>query len=436
MISACSPPIYRYTLAPDSPCREPEISPGSLYEAATEAAQHLPLVDLRLPDETHGLAVQSYPGDGDPTFDQRLVASRRSYVYDNAIVAIAFIQLGKIAEAEAILATLESIQSPDGSFGFSFNTAMEPYYDQDYVRTGTVAWVGYAFVYHLFRTQNPRFLAAALRVADFLVQMQVDAPQDPRDGLLRGGRGVFNRRHTALRPDVLIDEAIAEHQFDAWFFLDLLAHVHPETQWVTFRDRLGQRIEAALWLPKDGRFATAVNQNGPIYEWALDSSGSYGVLFWHARVNLDNANEALRTTYALFSATDNGLNGFRPYAGTVSDYPDIDWNDQSPIFVEGTMTVALAATRVGNRNVAEEALRLARQLMCITGGALPYATHTQPDFPAVTAAAPTAWFILAALAFSGHEGAWPIWSTHRPDSTTPKAAPPPPHPAVNLPNQG
>lgn len=412
LMSACSTP-YRYTLLPDSPCREPEISPRSLYEAAAAAAQKLSLAELTLPAGNRGLAVQSYPGQGDPSFDQRLVSSRRSYVYDNAIVAIAFIQLGKLAEAEAILATLESIQSPDGSFGFSFNTAEEPYYDQDYVRTGTVAWAGYAFVYHAYRTQSDRFAEAAVRVGDFLVQMQVDDPTDPRNGLVRGGRGVFNRRHTALLPEVFIDEAIAEHQFDAWFFLDLLAYRFPDPRWTTFRDRLGEQIETALWLPEPQRFAAAIRRDGPILEWALDSGGSFGVLFWHARANLIRAQATLASTYATFAVKDNGFEGFRPYVGTVSDYPDIDWSQESPIFVEGTMSVALAATRVGNRNIAEEALRLGLQLMCVTGGALPYATHTQPDFPAVSAAAPTAWFILAALAFGGHDGAWPMWSTQR-----------------------
>lgn len=72
----------------------------------------------------------------------------RSFVYDNALMALLLLRKGRRSEAGQVLNTLAKNQREDGSLLFSYPIGNAPTGDI-YVRSGAVAWAGYAAVAYL-----------------------------------------------------------------------------------------------------------------------------------------------------------------------------------------------------------------------------------------------------------------------------------------------
>jgi hypothetical protein len=342
-----------------------ELRGTELYDAAPLIARR-PLVP---PPGTRPLVVDSFAGlpAGHPL-------RGRSFLYDDALALLWYTQLGDETAARGLAAALVALQNDDGSWGFRVSID-DGFYNASYVRMGTVAWVAHALTTYIRRFRDPPAEAAAVHAARALMRARRTT------GLLEGGRGRWSADERSFDPEFRLRAAITEHQLDAQVALAALA---PEAAAL-----LGKQILAGLWLEQEGRFAVAADDDGPHPGRALDAAGGWGALWLAAQGDLDRASRSLGYTVQAFTAS--GQEGFRPYLDPVEGpesalEPDL-------VFVEGTLGVGLAAHRLGQRAVAEQALRTAVALACAHGPGIPYANREAHGFIAAPAAASTLWFL-------------------------------------------
>jgi hypothetical protein len=416
-----------YSLGPDSACSAAGSSDAALRYDATRALDWIELESFQhaMTWDADGssfeprplgpgplAAVRSYPTPtGDGGIDGSMVRRGRSFAYDNALAAIAFLQVGEVRRAEAILNTLGALQGPDGAIGFSFNSREPAFYNRQYIRNGTVAWVGYAYAYHAWTTGAATYLPRANAAAGYLLAHRVETEGDPRQGLILGGHGLWDEAGNVFDAGFELQVAITEHQVDAWFFLDLLAHVTQHRPFTEAADALGQAMVERLWIEEQGRFAAAATPEGLSVSEALDAAGAWSAMFLLARGDRERAERAMAYVERRFSVSAGGLDGYRPYAGVFEDYPDVSWDESDLIFVEGTLSAAMAWQRLGDSGRARELLESGARMRCLTRGGLPYATREAKDFPMAQAAAPTLWFALAIQDRYGLDGGRPMWAS-------------------------
>lgn len=323
------------------------------------------------------LAILSYP-DGAGA-DEPASLARRSYVYDDALALLWFTWTGQQARAAGLAETLLYLQQPDGAWGFSFATDADTADYDHYVRSGTVAWAAHALGYFGQRYGRPRAIRAAKRAARWLREMRLGGRGVDR-GLVSAGRG---RPSRAARADQPLPFAISEHQFDAHM---VLASYEPEAA-----ERLAERIMQVLWLEADGRFAVAASADGVNEARALDAAGAWGALWLLSVGERARAGRSFEFAREHFATDRAGLFGFRPYEDAVDGYDP--GAQPGHVFVEGTMSMGLAAARLGDEQTAARVLATGVALSCATPGGVPYSNVALPGFSTRPAAASTLWFL-------------------------------------------
>ncbi len=312
----------------------------------------------------------------------------RSFVYDDALAVIALTLVGRRDEARAIGNTLTTLLTSDAALGFSFSLAAPPFYNVRYVRAGTMAWAGYALALYDTLTHERRFTPYAQRIADRLLASRVESATDPRAGLVPGGRGAWRDHYRRFDAQHVAAYCATEHQIDTYFLLAALAPSDPTGRYHAAAEQLAARIDAALWMPAEGRFAVAVTTQGPVTDRALDAAGAWGALYLLARGDRTRADRAMDYTLRTFT---RGGGGLTPYAGAIDDYPGQDFSHT--LFAEGSAGVALALLRLGRAREAAAISETLRALQRDGDGGVVYAVPASEDFPDLPAAAPTAWLL-------------------------------------------
>ncbi len=332
-------------------------------------------------------AVVSWPDparrSGGPEGFERL--GNRSFVYDNALTALLRVDEGKAESARRILDTLVALQRPDGAWGFSFALRDDGFYNAGYVRTGTVAWVLTAMAAFERVVGGGRYLGAMRRAGQWLA-----AQRDPATGLLRGGRGEWVSDGAQFRPDHEVRWASTEHNVDAVFALRSAAIADPSFAWLD-ADALAAAVEARLFLADEGRYGRGLQTEGPDRAIALDAAGTWTALFEIARGRTDRARAVLAFVDKTLGSVQRGWRIWRPG----------DTTDATVWFVEGSVARAMALHRLGDAAAARRDLMQLARWACVGGVPLLYASHWVKDFPMSPAAAPTAWFVLAARELEG-----------------------------------
>jgi hypothetical protein len=115
----------------------------------------------------------------DPDFNR---LANLSWTYDNALAALAFIDLGYRSQAEQLLDQLKALQLKDGSLAFSYDVRTGAGSGQ--VRSNALAWVGIAAVAYRAKYDNGRYDVLAGGLADYLLKSRRS------DGLVLGGPDV------------------------------------------------------------------------------------------------------------------------------------------------------------------------------------------------------------------------------------------------------
>lgn len=338
--------------------------------------------------------------------------SGRVAVYDSALVVLVLIRRGSRDEAARVIEGLQALQRADGSLPFSF-VFPTPDRRVPYVRSGAVAWVGYAATEYLDSDRGgparDRALALARGAAKYLLDRQVLVAGDAREGLVRGGEGAYRyeldargRLQERLEPED-IAWASVEHNVDAFFFLRALARVTGESRYITAASRIAAGL-TRTWNGARGQLARGVDARGLDDVPALDCA-SWGSVFLGAIGDRDRAETAAAVADAAFASRDprSRARGHRAQRrGPVLEgevllrvlgptLPARDWAQLDAIWPEGSAGVALAALRAGRVERAQAILDALEPLRS-RDGSLPTSTVEIPFlFDTKPSIAGTAW---------------------------------------------
>lgn len=368
----------------------------------------------------------------------------RSATYDNALAALTFLIGGDADRAAFTLHALARLIRPNGSLWFSYNTRNswpdESYHESAIVRAGAVAWVGYAFTFYLTHAppcpdddrgcgrERAFFLESAVRLAEYLLSLQVDDPSDSRFGLVRLGYGTIEldyRKESNEVIEVYLDEPAlgvsTENNISAWFSLRQLGQLTGETRWIKAADRIRQSLLRATWNEETGQFNRGFHGRGEADTVRALDCASWGTLFLLAGGEREKARRTLEAIEAYYPAQDGDALGYSPYfdlpifkTSEVGEYffpgnPRIEWRGFPLVWSEGTLGVALAHLRMGQIQRARKIVERLRSLQ-VEGSGLRYASrevpHQMADVPSVAA---SAWLVLVAENMAGNNLAQAFW---------------------------
>ncbi|HXU83220.1 MAG TPA: hypothetical protein VN914_17620 [Polyangia bacterium] len=411
-------------------------SPDEARSLAWLKAQLTPNALVTAPDpQRRGLVLSYAPGSKPPN-----PLHRRAFTYDQALAAIAFSTVDDFASAARVLGALGRAQRPDGSFWFSYNVENswpdEGDHDMAIVRSGAIAWAGYAFAFYLERQPDgadPRrqrereaLLEKAKKSAEYLLSLRVTDPQHLARGLIRGGRATVTVVTDAAGKvdERYEDKPIAwvstEHNIGTFFFLSALGRVTGDARYTGAAAEIRQRLVPALWQEDLGQFAQGVLADGHVDRALALDCASWGALYLIATGDRTRAVKALATADRVYRSLDGKIAGHRPYhdrpiyldprvsAVLLPGKPNIQWQQLPFVWSEGSLGVALAQARLGNtaraRQITGEMLKL-RQGDGIRLGsrALPY------EMEDAASVAGTAWHALVEAALRDPRAAG-VWS--------------------------
>ncbi|MBN2322428.1 MAG: hypothetical protein JXQ30_01740 [Spirochaetes bacterium] len=366
----------------------------------------------------------------------------RSFIYDDAVGAVALTMAGRYREAERVLTAMRRAMNDDGSFFFVYNTHNSWPNKDDHngslVRTGSVAWAGYAIVFYLLtRTGNdpafmesdplaPRFLQTAERIARYLSGLQIKARDDPRFGLLTGGVGTYTIGLDEESGEPVeeydpssVDWASTEHNIDAYFFLRDLETLTSDEAYSDAADRIRNGL-FSLWSEKDGQFYRGISGSGSIDRALPLDCASWGSMFLFAAGDEQKGGRCLETAEARFRSSYAGIPGYKPYhsgtlyeEGSVNEYysgivGSSRWEDAYFVWGEGSFGVSAAYSCAGK---SADAYRILSALLPLqTEGGFPYSTTAIPyQFSIHPSVASTGWFIIAARSLLDEEMGARFW---------------------------
>jgi hypothetical protein len=365
----------------------------------------------------------------------------RSALYDDALGAIAFTMAGRYREAEFLLGAIARLVRADGGLWFAYNTQNDWPSESDHegaiVRTGAVAWAGYALAYYLraralespeFGSSDPlgiQLRGAAESLARYLLERQVPASADPRAELLTGGSGsavlVFPdgaAGPTESYSPAAVEWVSTEHNIDAWYFLRDLGRLTGEARYSDAAERIRARV-LALWSEQDGQFLQGIHEDRTADTALPLDAASWGAIFLLSQGREGQARRCLQVMESRFAVRVGELRGYRPY-GREPVYTDARvnayyqpkggglWSDLPLVWCEGSLGAAAAYARAGR--TAEARLIAESQAGLLVDGGLRYASIPVPyqfsDYPSV---ASTAWLVIAAQVLRGTPAGVLFW---------------------------
>ncbi len=365
----------------------------------------------------------------------------RASIYDNALAVIALTMAKKYSEAANIIDAFERIMRENGELWFSYNTHNEWPSESDHseatIRNGASGWVGYAVAFflrsRLLEDQNyretrdfERYLTFAKNVTEAILrdQIQIKDISDPRFGLVTGGNGSFEfqwdkKRNKVIEKyaDTKIQWASIEHNIDLYFLLKDLIYLSSHSEARSAEESLTKLKQAMsrAWNSKEHQFNRGMRKDGADTFMALDCA-SWGLMYL---LSIGDKEKAKLTKNVLDRYKTKDLkyrvSGYKPYyKGYVFDelsinrlfyphHPKKDWADVDMIWSEGSLGVAMAYLKLGDKEKAKQILDQMIKLQVPSGG-LRYATHEIPfQFTPNPSLAGTAWFVMveSALEDSG-----------------------------------
>ena len=402
-----------------------------ILKAGTEAVEWLkemivPNDTVPSPDLTRRRLILSYriPKE-DPVYPYLF---SRSFVYDDALGIIALTMAGEYREAENILEALRRLMREDGSFWFTYNThnywPNEDDHEGAILRTGAVAWVGYAAAFYLnTRIKEDKeflkkdrlaagFLKMAESIGSFMLGHQVLDTSDRRHGLVTGGWATYNLKlpNETGGPIELYSQSditwvSTEHNIDIYFFLRDLGRLTGKSEYIKAAGLVKKGL-LNLWSEDKMQFFRGMKGDQRM-DTALPLDGaSWASIFLISIGEDEKAGRCIAAIEDRFASRSGGIKGYGPYSSehvyeeeSVNKFyypgdPDKIWDDINMIWVEGSLGVAAAYIKEGN---SRKALEIIESMMLLRSGrGFRYANINIPyqfnDNPGV---ASTAWFVIA-----------------------------------------
>jgi len=402
-----------------------------ILKAETEAIEWVkemivPNDTVPLPDSTRRRLIVSYLiPKWDPAYPYNY---SRSFVYDDALGIIILTMAGEYRKAEYILEAMRRLMREDGSFWFAYNTHNswpdEVDHEGAIVRTGAIAWVGYAATYYLNTRlkedkeflEKDRIAAGFLKMGEsigrFLLEHQVLDPSDRRHGLVTGGWAAYNLKISGEtdKPRELyrqsnISWVSSEHNIDIYFFLRDLGRLTGKSEYIKAAELVKNGL-LKLWSEEKGQFFRGIKGDQRM-DTALPLDGaSWASIFLVSIGEDEKARRCIAAIENRFVSKSGGIRGYKPFSSEYiyeeksinkfyyPDNPDTSWDDLNLIWVEGSLGVAAAYIKLGNSKKALEIIKSMMPLRSDRG--FRYANINIPyqfsDNPGV---AGTAWFVIA-----------------------------------------
>jgi len=379
------------------------------------------VVKLPAPGRRKLILSYSIPQD-DPVYKY---LAYRSFIYDDAIAILAFTMGGERRYAEGIINTLWRLQRENGSLYFVYNTHNSWPNEQDnegaIIRTGALAWVGFATVYYLntMIERNPDFIKKdiigkrafelAEKIANFMLSHQVQDKKSNLYGLIKGGYGEYTLsiKDGSLNETfdkTALDWASSEHNIDAYFFLRDFGRLTGKQEYLKAAKNISQGL-LKLWSSKDGQFYRGIKGDGEIDKALPLDCASWGAMFLLAEGYEDRLEQTLNTIDHKYTVYKDGLTGYRPYAGgPVYETPKVNdhlskqlgfnsWDKADIIWVEGNLVVAAAFYKAGYRDKAYSIMSDSLEFQ-MNGGFI-YSDKNIPfQFNTYPSTASTGWFVI------------------------------------------
>ena len=338
--------------------------------------------------------------------------TERVSIYDNALLSLYWMRRGERARAASILLALAELQRPDGSLPFTFSWPT-PDPAAVYLRSGAVAWVGYAAVEYLNAErggpERERITALAHRAARYLIGLQANEP-DALAGLVLGGFGnfVLDAAEGGVRERYVpgpISWASTEHNVDSYFFLRDLSRLTSNEEYAAAAERIRAALLARGWLPAAGQLARGFRADGVDAAYALDCA-SWGALFLLASGERLRAETSFGAAEARYASSSGAASGHRPYAHAPlienrvlaetlrARLPALSWDELSAVWPEGSAGVALAALRLGQRARAAAILDALEPLRTHGGGMPTFTVEIPSEMDTAPSLAGTLWIEL------------------------------------------
>jgi hypothetical protein len=367
------------------------------------------------------------------TLDKNLVTlsgDGRSFIYDDALIVLWLVQKGEQERAGQILKTLADHQRVDGGISFSLLAGSAP--QESYVRSGALAWVGYAAAQYLNTAKGGKnrneIVEMAHRISSFLLERQVKGDRDPRRGLITGGTGTYSYQVVGKQlKEIFSPQEVTwvatEHNIDAVFFLHEFAKVTKNAQLGESARQIEKALTERVWNPTQGLFFQGMKPDGPDSALALDCA-AWGGLFWLAKGDRKQAEAAFVSAETRFKARDEttGIQGHRPYVDRalvesaelkkfLGVKPGKDrWEEINGVWPEGGAAVALLAYRLGHSDRAQAILSELEKLRDPSGALPDFSQKVPNEFERANALAGTSWFALVQAEIKrGKDQQW-LWA--------------------------
>lgn len=377
-----------------------------------------------------GLMREWPPGKARGALATSSAQTQRVASYDNALLSLYLLRKGRRDDAGRVLAALAALQLEDGSIPFSFNwPAPEP--NAVYVRTGAIAWVGYAATEYLDAEAGgfarAEITQMAHRIANYLLVHQFAVRDDPRTDFILGGSGAYRLeivagqvRETFVPGDVVW--ASTEHNIDAFFFLRDFGTMTGDGRFSDAAARIRAALVGRGWMPAAGQLARGFHAAGLDPAFALDCA-SWGALFLRAAGDDMRAETAWASADARFlsRSPEHKVFGHRPYAHApvienvalaarlLPNVPGNNWDGLEGVWAEGSAGVALAALRLGRPHRAREILDRLEALRAPSGGLPTFTTVVPFEFDADPSLAGTLWSELVRYELEREDGRELLW---------------------------
>lgn len=367
----------------------------------------------------------------------------RSATYDDALAVLSFTMTGQMEAATLTLDAVARLVRPDGSLWFSYSTANnwpdESDHESALIRAGSIGWAGYAFTFYLAHAppcaadqsgcarQKSLFKNTAIRLANYLLSLEVTEPSHPCLGLLRQGYGSIRLAYRPERRDVIEEYQNApalgfstENNISSWFFLRALGQLTGDSRWSDAADRLRHALLRVAWDERIAQFDEGFSPGGQRDAAKALDCASWGTLFLLAAGEPEKAQQTLRSVET-YASRDGEAAGYRPYSDErifpgfeigkffFPNDPRKQWRDLPLVWSEGTLGVALAYLRAGHADRARQIIEALRPLQTESSG-LRYASRSVPhqmsDAPSVAA---SSWLVYAVGALAGNSIAEQCW---------------------------
>ncbi|OGJ89927.1 MAG: hypothetical protein A2268_12735 [Candidatus Raymondbacteria bacterium RifOxyA12_full_50_37] len=398
------------------------------------------IVDAPLPARRHLLLSYEVP----QTESAYPYIYSKSFIYDDAMAAIAFCTAAEWDKAQQLLLSLSRLIRDNGSFWFNYSTNTDWPSEKDQestlVRTGALAWTGYAYCFFLenhpsLKPEDRAYaqcITAAKNIAVYIQNTLVSNSTDPLYGLVRGGEGEINlavsesSEVTEVWKPGPVTWASAEHNIDAHLFLSHLAALTGDITYKRTAETISQACMATLYSSEHGQFFRGIKGPGNIDSVLALDCASWASLFFQSIGEKQKAKTCLETAKRLYANSYHGLNGYRPYAGILvyekpeinthffPDKPTQKWETLPFIWLEGSYGVFMAQLAAGNRAaVCRELENWSRVFDTDTLGGLPYSAADTPlpyQFTTWKSVASTAWHIILINMLYGPEMKQPFFS--------------------------